>query len=82
MPQRQAEARKQDEDPADALLPQMPGQAIIPVCLNAEQIDQIPAAVIEHHADEVKPPQLVQQMIAERLLLFHIFYPFLFPKSR
>jgi len=51
MPQLHTKAGQQNKHPADALLPQMPGQAIIPVCLNAEEIDQIPAAVIEHHTD-------------------------------
>ena len=81
-PHRQAEARQQEEHPADALLPQKARAPDVPLLRDAKEKDHIPHPVIEHHADEVKPPQLVQQTIAERLLLFHIFYPSLFPKSR
>ena len=78
MPQLHTEAGQQNEHPADALLPQMPGQVIIPVGLNAEQIDQIPAAVIEHHADQIQPAQLVQKGVAARsvTVLHGVFLPF------
>ena len=51
--------------------------ATVPTALTSEPnfISARPVSythLIEHHADEVKPPQLVQQMIAERLLLFQI----------
>jgi flavodoxin I len=77
MPQLRAEAGQQNKHPADALLPQMPGQTIIPVGLNTEEIDQIPAAVIEHHTDQIQPTQLVQKGIAVRsvMLLHSIFLP-------
>lgn len=64
MSKRQAKAGQQNEDPADALLPQVPGQTGVPIGPDAEQIEQIPHSVVEHHADEIQPPQLVQQGIA------------------
>ena len=57
--QRQAEAGQQEEHPADGLLPQFSLPAAIPRCTHTKQIDQIPHAMVKHHADQVQPAQLV-----------------------
>ena len=62
--QRQAEAGQQEEHPADGLLPQFSLPAAIPRCTHTKQIDQIPHAMVKHHADQVQPAQLVQQRAA------------------
>ena len=71
MPQRQAEARKQDEDPADALLPHKARASGVPLLGHAEEEHHVPHPVVEHHADEVESPQLVQKTIAGGSLQFH-----------
>ena len=62
--QRQTEAGQQDEHPADGLLPQFSLPAAIPRCTHTKQINQIPHAMVKHHADQVQPAQLVQQRTA------------------
>ena len=66
VPQRHAEAGKQDEHQADGLLPQMTRRRGIPLHFYAEQEHQIPAGMIQHHADKVQSAQLVQQGVAAR----------------
>ena len=58
------EAGKQDEHQADGLLPQFSLPAAIPRCTHTKQIDQVPHAMVKHHADQVQPAQLVQQRTA------------------
>ena len=62
--QRQAEAGQQEEHPADGLLPQFSLPAAIPRCTHTKQIDQVPHAMVKHHADQIQPAQLVQQRAA------------------
>ena len=62
--QRQTEAGQQDEHPADRLLPQFSLPAAIPRCTHTKQIDQVPHAMVKHHADQVQSAQLVQQRTA------------------
>ena len=59
--QRQTEAGQQDEHPADGLLPQFSLPAAIPRCTHTKQIDQVPHAMVKHHADQVQSAQLIQQ---------------------
>ena len=82
MSQRHAEAGQQDEHPADGLLPQTPRHSRVPVHPDAEQEHHVPAGMVQHHADQVQPAQLVQQGVtARRGLLLHSSLVFHFPYS-
>ena len=59
-----AVAGEEDEGPADALLPEVGAEGRIPAPVHAEDIRQVPAGVVEHHADEGQPPQSVRSGIA------------------
>ena len=76
------EAGQQDEHPADALLPQPPRPADIPVHPDAEQEHHVPAGMVQHHADQIQPAQFVQQGVAARRgLLLHSSFVFHYPYS-
>ena len=66
MSQLHTEAGQQDEHPADALLPQTPRHSRVPVHPDAEQEHHVPAGMVQHHADQIQPAQLVQQGVAAR----------------
>ncbi len=57
-----AEARQQDEGPADALLPDVFCGPRIPPGVDAEEVYQIPHAVIGDHIDHQKTPEGIQKM--------------------
>ena len=54
--QREAVAGEENEGPADALLPDIGGKAVVPGPVRAEEIHQVPGGVIEHHAGQGAAP--------------------------
>lgn len=56
-----AVAGQQDKRAADALLPDIGPEAVIPTPRQSPEINKIPAAVIGHHAQQRQPPQGIQR---------------------
>ena len=65
-PKGRTEAGQQNEHPADGLLPQTARRTGIPPHIHVKQKHQIPAGMVQHHADQIQPAQLVQQGVAAR----------------
>ena len=68
-----AVAGQQDKRAADALLPDIGPEAVIPTPRQSLEINKIPAAVIGHHAQQRQPPQGIQRAGA---IWFHSAPPF------
>ena len=62
---------QQDKGPADALLPDKSGAAVIPRPVHSQNIDSVPACVVQDHADQCNAPQAVKQRKAVVFVLFH-----------
>ena len=56
-----AEAGEQNKCPADGLLPEIAGGALIPWDIHTKQIGQVPHSMIGNHVQQGKSPERIQQ---------------------